>query len=432
MQSRREFLSVLPAFAVGAGVCLSPARAARAADVVRDLNRWPGDPEEVARDEAFWFEVGQAYTVDRSMINLNNGGTSPSPAVVQAAMKRHLDYMNAAPPPYALWRVQQKQQEGVRERLARALDCDPEEVAITRNASEGLQICQFGFDLEKGDEVLTTDRDYPRMITTFKQRERRVGIRLKQVSIKGLDEDPAGIVNRIRENITPRTRLILVCHMIFLNGQIMPVKEIVTMARERGVPVIVDGAHALAHFDFRLSDLECDYYASSLHKWLCAPHGTGILYVRREKIAGLWPLMAADAKQDKDIRKFEEIGTHPEAATLAIAEALTFHQGIGPKRKEARLAFLRDYWARRLLEHDRVRLFTPLKPGLACGIATFAIDGVDSGKLTGWLWNKHRILTTSIKHADFEGVRVSPNVYTQLEELDRFIECIEHVIKRGL
>jgi len=432
MQSRREFLGALPVMAVAAGVFLEPARLALAADRVSDLNAWSGSPEELARDESFWAEVARAYTVDRSLVNLNNGGVSPAPAMVQEAVKRHLDYANSAPPAYALWRVQDPQREGVRKRLARQFGCDPAEVALTRNTSESLQICQFGIDLKAGDEVLTTDRDYPRMLTTFKQRERREKIRLKMFSMKGLEEDPGGIVERFRENITPRTRLILVCHMVFYNGQILPLKEIVAMARRRNVPVLVDGAHALAHFNFTLADLDCDFYASSLHKWLGAPHGTGFLYVRRSKIPSVWPLMAADEKKDADIRKFEEIGTHSVAHYLGIAEALTFYQGIGPARKEARFTYLRDYWARRILEHDRARLKTSLKPGFACGIATVDIDGIDPGALSAWLWKEHRILTTSVKHPEFKGLRVSPNVYTTLEELDRLGDALEHVVKHGL
>ncbi len=204
------------------------------------------------------------------------------------------------------------------------------------------------------------------------------------------------------------------------------------MARSRGIPVIVDGAHALAHFDFKISELDCDYYATSLHKWLFAPHGTGLLYVRKDKIRELWPLMAATEKMDEDIRKFEEIGTHPAANYLAIAEALSFHQGIGGKRKQARLVYLRDYWARRLLEHRRVRLHTSLKPGFACGIATVEIEGVEPGALNAWLWEKHRILVTPIVHQEFRGIRVSPSVYTTLQELDRFCHAMEQVIQHGL
>ena len=220
--------------------------------------------------------------------------------------------------------------------------------------------------------------------------------------------------------------------MINLTGQILPVREVVQMARARGIPVIVDGAHALAHFDFTMAELDCDYYASSPHKWLFAPHGTGFLYVRRDKIADLWPMMAAPEKLDEDIRKYEEIGTHPAANYLAIAEALTFHQGIGPKRKEARLIYLRDYWAKPLLEYDNVRLNTSLKPGFACGIANVDIEDVDVLALVDWLWKEHRIIVTPINHDEFHGLRISPSVYTTIEELDRFVEAMETVIRGGL
>ncbi|MHC4547671.1 MAG: aminotransferase class V-fold PLP-dependent enzyme [Planctomycetota bacterium] len=413
--ARRELLGALAMPAVAAA-CRLRAGAAVAAQ---------GSADD------FWSEVGRAFTVDRSLVNLNNGGVSPSPGWVQEAMKRHLDYSNEAPP-YTMWRVLEPQREAVRQRLAREWGCDPEEVALTRNASEGLQICQFGFDLQRGDEVLTTNQDYPRMIHTFRQRARREGIVLKQFSIPVPSEDPREIVRLFEENISPRTRLILMCHMINLTGQILPVKEVVAMARRYAIPVIVDGAHALAHFDFELGDLDCDYYATSLHKWLFAPHGTGLLYVRREKIPGLWPLMAAPEERTGDIRKFEEIGTHPAANYLAIGEALTFHQGLGGARKERRLIFLRDYWARRLRQHDRVRLHTSLKPGFACGIATVQIEGVDPVRLNQWLWEKHRILATAIKHPEFEGLRVSPSVYSTLEELDRFGDAMERVIRVGL
>ncbi len=433
MYNRRQFLGAigLPAVAAAAGAPFAALRGSRAAEIAKSLAEHPGSPDDVARQEEFWFEVQKAFTVDRSLINLNNGGVSPSPRWVQEAMKRHLDYSNEAPV-YTMWRILEPQREGVRQRLAREYDCDPEEVALTRNASESLQICQLGFDLKPGDEVLTTTQDYPRMITTFKQRARREGIVLRQFSIPVPAEDPAEIVALFERNITPRTRLILICHMINLTGQILPVREVVEMARARGIPVIVDGAHALAHFDFTMAELDCDYYASSLHKWLFAPHGTGFLYVRRDKIADLWPMMAAPEKLDEDIRKYEEIGTHPAANYLAIAEALTFHQGIGPKRKEARLIYLRDYWAKPLLEYDNVRLNTSLKPGFACGIANVDIEDVDVLALVDWLWKEHRIIVTPINHDEFHGLRVSPSVYTTTEELDRFVDAMETVIRGGL
>jgi selenocysteine lyase/cysteine desulfurase len=430
MHTRRGFLGsiMLPA---GAAVAAAALRPQRARAVALELASHPGSPDTIAEDEAFWFEVQQAFTPDRSLVNLNSGGVSPSPGVVQAAMKRHLAYSNTVPP-YTMWKVLEPQREPVRARLARVFGCDREEIALTRNASEGLQICQFGFDLEPGDEVLTTTHDYPRMVNTFKQREQRDGIVLRQLQIPIPAEDPAAIVSLFESHITQRTRLILMCHMINITGQILPVRPVVQMARRKGLPVIVDGAHTFAHFDFRQQDLDCDYYATSLHKWLFAPHGTGMLYVRRERIRDLWPLMAAPDDMSDDIRKYEEIGTHPAANYLAIAEALTFHQGIGARRKEARLIYLRNRWAERLLASDRVRLHTSLKPGFACGIATVQIDAIDSEALADYLWEAHRILVVAIKHPEFEGIRVSPSVFTTLEELDRFAEAMERVIATGL
>lgn len=391
-------------------------------------------PETAARDEDRWIAVQQAFTVDRSVINLNNGGVSPSPAVVQEAMRRHLDFSNTMPPPVALWEILEPQRESVRERLARQWGVDPEEIAITRNSTESLQICQLGVDLKRNDEVLTTTQDYPHMLTTFRQRERRDGIVLKTFKLPVPCEDNNEIVGLFEKNITPKTRLILMSHIVNITGQILPVKKVVAMARKKGIPVIVDGAHALAHFGFNISDLDCDYYGVSLHKWLFAPHGTGLLHVRRERIKDLWPLSAGDAKLVDDIRKFEDIGTHPAANALAIAEALTFHQAIGGARKEARLRHLRDTWAKRLLDAPggRVRLHTSLKPAFSCGIATVQIDGIDSVDLAKHMWKKRRILVTAIKHDEFEGVRVTPSVYTTMEELDRFCDAMEDVIRKGL
>ncbi|MFQ5606172.1 MAG: aminotransferase class V-fold PLP-dependent enzyme [bacterium] len=430
MHTRRQFLGAVmrPAVAATAVTLLEPFAIERVLKAVANVT---GTPEEIAANESFWFEIQQAFTTDRSLINLNNGGVSPAPADVQEAMKRYLDYSNTAPV-YTMWRILEPQRETVRRKLAKVFGCDQEEIALTRNASEGLQICQLGFDLKPGDEVLTTNQDYPRMITTFKQRERREGIVLKQFSIPVPAENDDEIVSLFEQNITAKTRLILMCHMINLTGQILPVKKVVQMARKKGLPVIVDGAHTFAHFDFTNEDLDCDYYATSLHKWLFAPHGTGMLYVRKNKIKSLWPMMAAPEGMDENIRKYEEIGTHPAANYLAIAEALTFHRGIGAKRKEARMIYLRDRWAKRLRQHDRVRLHTSLKPGFACGLANVQIQGIEPGDITAYLWKKHRIIVTPIKHPEFEGLRVTPNVYTTVEEIDRFSEAMETIIKKGI
>ncbi|MBK8980146.1 MAG: aminotransferase class V-fold PLP-dependent enzyme [Planctomycetes bacterium] len=431
--TRRTFLGALAAPLATPAVVLRHGRRHRptCGEVLAELDRGPTDPRAAAHDEDFWQTVAAAFTVDRSLINLNNGGVSPAPAVVQAAQRRHLEEANHAPA-YVMWRLQQPGKEAVRQALARIAGCEAEEVALTRNASEGLQTCQFGFDLEAGDEVLCTDQDYPRMLNTFRQRAARDGIVLKTVKIPVPCEDPGEIVRRYRDGLTDRTRLILCCHVINLTGQILPVRELAALGRERGIPVIVDGAHSFAHVDFRIPDLECDYFATSLHKWLFAPIGTGLLFVRRERIPGLWPLMAANTGQEADIRKFEEIGTCPIGNYLAIADAALFHERLGTARKQERLLFLRDLWARRLGEHERVRLNTSLAPGMANGIANVRIDGIDSNELAVHLQRAHRIIVTTIRHEDFEGIRVSPSVYTTPGELERFCEAMETVAHEGL
>jgi len=399
--------------------------------IVETFRGAPASAEAAARDESLWREVQQAFRVDRTLVNLNNGGVSPAPGVVQDAMARYLAYANEAPV-QTMWRTLEPQKEGVRARLARHFGCDTEEMAITRNASEGLQICQFGFDLEPGDEVLTTDQDYPRMLTTFEQRARREGINLVTFPIPVPAEDPDEIVRRFEARITDRTRLILMCHIVNITGQILPVREVVELGRRRGIPVIVDGAHAFAHFPYDLSDLGCDYYATSLHKWLFAPFGTGFLFVRRDRIPELWPLMAASETQDDNIRKFEEIGTHPAPNYLAIGAALTFHEGIGAERKAARLRYLRDTWAGELGSDDRVHFHTSFDPAYSCGIANVAVDGLAPGDLASWLWQRHRIIVTPIGHPDCPGLRITPSVYTTMEELERFVDAMRQAMREGV
>ncbi len=386
---------------------------------------------EVAQDEDYWFEIQQAFMVDRSMINLNNGGVSPSPKVVHDAMVRYLDYSNQGPV-VNMWRILEPKIESVRHSLAGEFGCDPEELAITRNASEALEIAQMGIDLEPGDEVLTTDQDYGRMLTTWDQRVRREGIVVNKVSFPTPPPSSDYLYEMFENAVTPRTKVIHVCHITNLTGQIFPVKRICQMARARGIQTIVDGAHAFAHFPFTLADLECDYYGTSLHKWLLAPIGTGFLYVRREKIGDLWPLMAATDAQRDDIRKFEEIGTHPAANHNAISEALTFHQGIGGERKAARLRFLRDRWMRHFEGRDRVTLRTSFDPAQSCGLANVNIEGIPPGDIVNHLWRTRRIVLTPIGHPDSTGIRVTPNVYTTLQGVDTFIESMEDVLANGL
>ena len=429
MPNRRNFLGRLMAGAVAAPTALTNDWQRIISDAVRLIDARP--PTEVAGDEDFWREIQRAFAVDRTIINLNNGGVAPSPIVVEQAMARYLTITNEAPA-YSMWQLLEPQIESVRRQLARNFGCDPEEMAITRNASEALEIVQQGIHLEKGDEVLTTNQDYPRMLTTYGQRARRDGIVLKQISFPVPPPSMQDLVNRFEQAITPRTRIIHCCHITNRTGQIFPVRDIVRMARARGIEVIVDGAHAYAQFPFKRDDLECDYYGTSLHKWLTAPIGTGFLYVRKEKIKDIWPLMAAPPEMDGNIRKFEEIGTHPAANHNAIAEAVAFYEGIGAERKAARLRYLRDRWMRHFENNRRVRLNTSFDPAMGCAIGHFSIAGIETGPLVDHMWKVHRILVTPVDHEEYKGVRVTPNVYTRLEEIDVFIAAVDEVIRVGL
>jgi selenocysteine lyase/cysteine desulfurase len=332
-----------------------------------------------------------------------------------------------------MWGVLEPRIESVRRDLAREFGCDVEEMAITRNASEANEIMILGLDLKRGDEVVVTNQNYGRMLTTWDQRVRRDGIVVKPISFKVPPPSDQYLVDQFKAAITPRTKVIEFTHITNLTGQIMPVRQITDFARPLGIQVFVDGAHAFAHFPFTRDDLGVDYYGTSLHKWLLAPVGTGFLYVRKEKQKDLWPMMAASAAQTGNIRKYEEIGTHPAANHNAISAALAFHRGIGAERKVARLRFLRDRWAKRLLAEDsRVSVLTPLDNRQSGAIALVHIDGLDSGQLSTWLLKQHRIVNTPIGHPEFNGIRITPNVYTTLDEIDTFCDKMTQAIRSGI
>ena len=427
MLSRRAFLGrgTAGAAALAAFTNESLARAAAAAGRAGER-----DAKDLAPDETYWREIQQAFTLDRTIINLNNGGCSPSPRVVHEAFKRYLDISNQAPV-YHMWQILEPNIETVRRRLAAEFGCHPEEMAITRNASEALQIAQLGIDLKAGDEVLTTNQDYGRMLDTWDQRARRDGIVVSKISFPVPPTSMDDLADRLLSAVTPRTKVLHFCHITNLTGQIFPVRTICDAARAKGIRTIVDGAHAFAHFPYKAADLGCDYYGTSLHKWLLAPIGTGFLYVRRENIEGLWPLTPAGATRGKDIRKFEEIGTHPAANHNAIAEALSFHDSIGIERKSARLRYLRNRWADQLRPNSRVRIHTSMDPAQSCAIGTVQIVGVPTPKVVSQLWDRWRIIATPIVHAEYEGVRVTPNLYSTLEELDTFAEAMQQISKSG-
>ena len=382
-------------------------------------------PEDVARDEDYWTEIRNAFTIERNVINFNNGYASPAPIPVQNAMRQYLTYSDMGPI-QTMVNVLYPQIERVRENLARVAGCDPEEMAITRNSSESNEIVQYGIDLKAGDEVLTTDQDYPRMLMTFRQRERRDGIKLVTVSFPVPVTSSDDLYNRIANAVTPKTKLILICHITNRTGVIFPVRRICDMAPAKGIPVMVDGAHAFNHFPFKISDLNCDYYGVSLHKWTCAPIGTGFLYVRKSRIAQTWSLMASSDKQVGDIRKFEEIGTHPAANPNSISEALVFNENIGIARKAARLRYLRDRWAHRLRDNAKVQILHSESPELSCGIGFIGFKGVDAGKMYETLFTKHNIITAhSPMPGQYDGLRVTPHIYSTLRDVDTFADTVE-------
>jgi isopenicillin-N epimerase len=428
--TRRAFLANAGR-TVALAAAVVPSIRALAADLQTAGRRTSSVPAEAARDEDYWALIQQAFSGGRGIMNLNNGGVSPSPRIVTEAFVRYTWQQEDATA-YTMWQILEPQSETVRAELARVFGCSAEEIAITRNASESLEILLFGFDLQRGDEILTSTHDYPRMLTTLRQREQREGIVLKTVKIPIAPRDPAEITRAFEQGITAKTRLILVSHVVNITGQIVPVRQIVELGRARGIETIVDGAHSFAHFPFTRDELQCDYFGTSLHKWLFAPKGTGMLYVRRDKISRLWPLMAAESKQAGDIRKFEEIGTHSAAMRLAIGEALLFHAGLGAERKAARLRFLSRYWMNRLRDIPRVRFHTSFDDAQSCGIGTVEIDGIDPGALASHLMAAHKILVSPIAHEEFRGIRITPSVYTTLGELDRFGDVMEKIAGNGL
>lgn len=388
-------------------------------------------PLEAAMNEDYWAAIQQAFSVTRGIVNLNNGGVCPSPRIVTEAFVRYTWQQEDATA-YTMWQILEPQSETIRTGLAELFGCDREEIAITRGASESLETLLLGLDLKSGDEVLSSTQDYGRMLTTLRQREMREGLRLNLIKIPIAPANVDDIAAAFERAVTPRTRVILISHQINLTGQITPVKKVCQMARARGIESIVDGAHSFAQFDFKRDDLQCDYFGTSLHKWLFAPKGTGLLYVRKEKIPRVWPLMAAEDKQKTDIRKYEEIGTHSAAMRLAIGEAILFHNAIGGRRKEERLRYLSRYWMNGLKNIPKVGFNTSFDPAQSCAIANFKIDGVDPIELGSYLMSKHKIFTTPIVHDEFQGIRITPNVYTTLWELERFVNVVADIARKGL
>lgn len=386
--------------------------------------------EELAQDEDFWYYIQQSYTVSPSLINLNNGGVAPAPKIVQDAMKRYYDLSNEAPS-YYMWRILDQGREPLRENLAKLAGCSEEEIAIQRNASEALETAIFGLPLRAGDEVVLSKQDYPNMINAWKQRESRDGIKLVWVNLELPSEDDTYLVNSYTRLFTAKTRIVHITHIINWNGQILPVRKIANEAHRLGIEVLVDGAHSFAQISFRIPDLGADYFGTSLHKWLSASIGTGMLYVKKDKIEKLYPLFAAPEAKSADIRKFENLGTRPFFIEQAIGKAIEFYDMIGAERKEQRLLYLKNYWMNKVREIPKVKLGTSIKPGYGCAIGLVSIEGKKPAELDNFLYADHKVHTVGIEWENIKGVRVTPNVYTTIKNLDVLVEGIEKFARKG-
>ncbi|NOT35768.1 MAG: aminotransferase class V-fold PLP-dependent enzyme [Saprospiraceae bacterium] len=375
------------------------------------------------KDDDFWAGIRSAYSVNPTMINLNNGGVAPSPRVVQEA----LDYYNRMcndGPSYYMWRVLDGGREPMRKNMAEIAGCDMEELAFNRNSSEALETIIFGLRLNKGDEVVLTKQDYPNMINAWKQREKRDGIVLKWINFDFPIEDKKKIIDAFSAQFTPRTKVVHITHAINWNGQLLPAREIADVARKNGIEVLVDAAHSFAHFPYKIKDLNCDYFGTSLHKWLSAPIGSGLLYVRKEKIKNLYPLLASADSESTDIRKFESLGTRSLAIEQAIANAIDFYRMIGPERKFDRLFELKTYWTNKVIQHPKVKITSPLSKEFSGAIANVSVLGKKPNELADFIYNDNRIHSVAINWENINSVRITPNVYTSLNDLDKLVESI--------
>ena len=420
---RRGFLDSIAGFGMGwlAGTPIM--------DVIDSSLDWRSKMKQTQNEEEFWQMIRLQYTVSGQFLNLNNGGVSPQPKMVQDAHIRMYQYANEAPT-YYMWQIMDKGREPLRASLASAAGCDQEELAINRNSTEGLNSIIFGLNLSAGDEVVLSKYDYPNMKNAWLQRAKRDGIILKWVDLPVPCEDSELIIQRYTSAFTNKTKVVHLTRIINWSGQIIPVQEIGAVAQTRGIEVIVDGAHSFGLLPDRLSDMNCDYWATSLHKWLCAPFGSGMMYIKKDKIASVWALLSADEPDGANIRKFESLGTRSFASEMAIGTALDFHEWIGTDRKRQRLHLLKSYWMNQVKDISGVRLYTSLLPEWSVAIGVFGIEGMSSTQIVEQLFKQYQIHAVGISFEQIDGVRITPNVYTNESDLDRLVVAIKEIAKR--
>lgn len=386
-------------------------------------------PPKFNNEEQLWKWVQNSYTVSATISNFNNGSVCPQPKVVQEMFEFTNRLFNETPSRY-MW-SSQKEKESVREKLAELAGCSPEEIAINRNTTEAINTVIWGIDLSEGDEVVLTEQDYSTVMHTWEQREQRHKIVLNYISFELPVEDKNLIVKKYIDAVSSKTKAVMITHVNNLNGNIMPVRAIADAVKKKNpdILVIVDGAHSFAHLDFNISDLNCDYYGASLHKWLCAPFGNGLLYVKKNRISSTWQLFPYVDPQSDDIRKFETLGTRMLPAELSIARAIEFHETIGSKRKQDRLFYLKNYWMEKVAKIPNVVIKTSFNQEFSGALGAFSLKNMSLNELNKRLLNDYHIHTTNKadKHGKYSGMRITPHVYTKISELDRLVVAIKEL-----
>ena len=415
--NKRDFLRTASVASMGVALSDVTSLFAEAAHVPAD---------DLAQDEAFWATIRAKYKLKADYINLENGYYCLQPQEVLEAFIGKVREINTEASYYMRTR-QYDDKLAVRKRLDAMAGCSSEELIITRNTTESLDTVIAGFDWKPGDEAVMAEQDYGAMLDQFDLQARRYGMLNRRVSLPLDPKSDEEIVDLYAGVISYKTRLLMVGHMVNITGHILPVRKLADMAHSKGVQIMVDGAHAFAHLDFRIPDLDCDYYGASLHKWLGAPLGAGILYVRKDRIEKLWPIYGDKSMADTDIRKLNHTGTHPVHTDLAIMNAIDFHEGIGIARKEARLRHLQNYWTKQVRGLPRIVLNTPTEKHRSCAIANVGVAGIAPKDLAKTLLDKYKIWTVAIDTANVQGARITPHLYTSTAELDAFVRALKDI-----
>ena len=388
------------------------------------------EPYPKDNDSEFWIRIRKDYALKPDYINLENGYYNFTPQPTLHKFIEHVKIVNYEGSHY-MRTVQWDNKNKIAARLANLVGVHPDELIITRNTTESLDMIIGGFPWEEGDEAVFAEQDYGSMQDHFNQIAKRYGIVNKVVSVPNHPANDEEIVKLYEDQITPRTKLLMVCHMINITGHILPIRKICDMAHKHGVEVMVDGAHCIGHIDVNIAELNCDYYGSSLHKWLSTPLGAGLLYVAKDKIPKIWPLLADYIKNENKIQRLNHTGTHPVHTDLAINDAIDYLEMIGMQRKEKRMRYIQRYWSDPLRNVKHIVINTPIEEHRSCGIANVGIEHMKPADLAKALMDEFKIFTVAIDYANVQGCRITPNVYTTTDELDYFIDAMKTLASRA-